>query len=86
MSDFQYDWGDTVRITPLAPVHLRPGSTASVCGMRRVAVALHGSGEPHKDGSVGLVLYLIEFGDGFTVELPEEFLQPVDEQHSTQAF
>lgn len=84
MSVFEYDWGDTVRVTPTAPIDLRPGSLASICGMRAVPPRQSGGGETTENTSVASMLYLIEFGDGFSVEISEQLLEPVDERHDHQ--
>lgn len=65
-------WGDTVRIKDGAPPVMRPGRLAAVCGMREVEIAEQAS----QFGCViGTVLYLVEFGDGSSVEIPEVLLK-----------
>jgi hypothetical protein len=61
-TNFIYDWGETVRVVTTAPEELRPGQVCSICGMRE------------KDGTN---LYLVEFQNGDSVEVPEAYLQPM---------
>jgi hypothetical protein len=61
-TNFIYDWGETVRVVTTAPEELRPGQVCCICGMRE------------KDGTN---LYLVEFQNGDSVEVPEAYLQPM---------
>lgn len=65
-------WGDTVRIKDSASPTMRPGSLAAVCGMREVETA-----EQAKQfgSAIGTTLYLVEFGDGSSLEIPEEYVE-----------
>jgi len=68
---FQFRWGDTVLISADAPQPFRPNEMGSVCGIRVV--------KPHPGAkSMGAptetVLYFVEFGDGYAVEIPEKLL------------
>ena len=67
----KFGYGQTVRTTPTAPLDLRPREFASVCGMRRVA------GLDDRGASAGRWVYTVEFGDGSSVEVPEEYLSAV---------
>ena len=51
---------------------MRPGSLASVCGMREVKSSELAArfGCP-----IGTTLYLVEFGDGFSLEIPAALLE-----------
>ncbi len=69
-------WGDTVIISNLAPESFRPGSYASVCGMRQVETAVQAS---EHGCTVGETLYLVEFGDGWSVELTGNWIDRVEE-------
>lgn len=62
---FLYDWGETLRVVTTAPESFRLGQICSVCGMRE-----HG----------GENLYLIEFSDGSSLEVPECYLEPVPDE------
>ena len=65
-------WGDTVRIKKSASTEMRPGTLAAVCGMREVETLE----QSQQFGcAIGTTLYLVEFGDGASVEIPEEFVE-----------
>ncbi|MDQ3368024.1 MAG: hypothetical protein M3680_21575 [Myxococcota bacterium] len=64
-------WGDTVRIKTDANVAMRPGSVAAVCGMRQVENELQAI---EFNVPVGTTLFLVEFGDGVALEIPETFV------------
>jgi hypothetical protein len=70
-------WGDTVRVKKNATSAMRPGSLAAVCGMREVETA-----EQAKEFgcTIGTILYLIEYGDGDSVEIPGDFVEIFNEQ------
>lgn len=65
-------YGDTVRIKMSASAEMRPGTLAAVCGMREVETVAQSQelGCP-----IGTTLYLVEFGDGASVEIPKEFVE-----------
>ena len=67
MNEPTFVWGETVRIKGAAPLEWRPDSLGSVCGIRM--------GADQKKFGKDRWLYLIEFGDGATIELPECFLE-----------
>lgn len=56
----KYDWGDTVQVSRDAPQEQRPGAIASVCGITQ--------------SNEGVLLYLVEFSDGSSVEIPEDLI------------
>ena len=65
-------WGDTVRIKKAVSSEYRPGAFAAVCGMRAVEskeIAAQFKCE------IGTILYLVEFSDGNSIELPESWLE-----------
>jgi hypothetical protein len=64
-SKFIYDWGEAVRVATTAPNEMRPGQICSVCGMR----ALN-----------GINLYLVEFSNGESLEIPEQHLEAMTEK------
>lgn len=70
-------WGDTVRIKKGASPEMRSGSLAAVCGMREVLTA-----EQAKQFgcAIGTTLYLVEFGDGRSVEIPAEFVEVANDE------
>lgn len=77
---YAYTYGDAVRIAATAPVEQRPGSIASVCGMRTVPVGTADGGQHPENASSDTRLYLVEFADGSSVEIAEEYLGPVEEE------
>jgi len=71
-----FNWGDTVIVKHTAPKRYKPGLRGCICGMRTidsVEVAMQ------CDQMIDSELYLIEFDDGETLEIPEYFLIPSDE-------
>ncbi|MBN2195456.1 MAG: hypothetical protein JW751_21740 [Polyangiaceae bacterium] len=65
-------WGDTVRIKKNASTEMRPGALAAVCGMREVETPE----QSEQFGcAIGTTVYLVEFGDGASLEIPEEFVE-----------
>jgi hypothetical protein len=62
-AEFQYDYGDTVRVNDMAPVQFRPGDFGSICGMRE------------KDG---VNVYTVEWGSGESMEIPELALEKIE--------
>jgi hypothetical protein len=68
-------WGDTVRLKMAAPAELRPGQLAAVCGIRSVE-----NSDQAKQFAcdIGTTLYLVEFGDGHSVEVAEHLVELVD--------
>ncbi len=80
MSQFRYDWGETVRVVLSAPLELRPGALAAVCGMRvNMSLDQHAAAQSTAIER-SAILYLIEYCDGYAVEVPEEFLEAVDKR------
>lgn len=72
-------WGDTVRIKEGASPEMRPGTLAAVCGMREVETAE----QSEQFGcAIGTTLYLVEFGDGASVEIPEELVEVANDNDS----
>lgn len=63
--NFIYDWGETVRVVTTAPEELHPGQTCAVCGMRQ---------------REGTNLYLVEFQNGDSFEIPENNLEAMTEE------
>ena len=65
-------WGDTARIKNSASTEMRPETLAAVCGMREVETPE----QSQQFGcAIGTTLYLVEFGDGASVEIPEQFVE-----------
>lgn len=71
--DSNFSWGDTVEIKQSAPLQYKPGFSGCVCGIRIIdseKVAREFNQEINSE------LYLIEFGDGESIEIPKTFLVP----------
>jgi hypothetical protein len=69
---FQFEHGQTVRIAASASPPLKPGTEVAVVGMTRLS----------RDREIlnvmcaaGSDVYLIEFADGKSLEVPENFLE-----------
>ena len=73
MSDFT--WGDTVRVNEAAEPMRRPGSLAEVVGLREIEDETQAR---CFGAAIGTKLYLIEFGDGVSIEIPEAWIKAVD--------
>ena len=73
MSEFRYDYGQTVRVSAHAPGAFRPGQLVAVVGMHRIERDDHALQMGHP---VGTVLYTIEYDDGSSVQIPEEYIEP----------
>ena len=71
-SPYKFDWGETVRVSKNAPVRFRPTQLSSVCGFRHIETEEQSVifGAP-----MGAVVCLIEFGDGSSIEIPEQLLE-----------
>jgi hypothetical protein len=72
MKSTQFTWGETVRIRRTAPQHFRPGELAEICGMWTVETEANASA---RGSSIGSTTYTIEFGDGTSVEIAEQYLE-----------
>jgi hypothetical protein len=71
MADFS--WGETVRVKVGAHPARRPGAVAEVIGIREVETEAQAR---QFEARYGSKLYLIEFGDGTSVEIPEDWIEP----------
>jgi hypothetical protein len=69
---FKYEYGQTVRVIASAPSSLKPGTDVAVVGMtkliqeREVLNVLYPAGTD---------IYLIEYADGKSLEVPEEYIE-----------
>jgi hypothetical protein len=68
----EFTWGDAVIVKPAAKAQFRPGSIAEIVGMRKVETKAQ---EKDFDASIGSALYLIEFQDGSSLEIPGALLE-----------
>ena len=68
----KFGWGHLVHVISAAPAEWRPGNPADVCGVRTVdRNEVFGPMVTKR----GTIIYTIEFGDGHTIEVPEEYLE-----------
>ena len=66
-------WGDTVRVKAGASPERRPGACAEVCGIREIETPEQAR---QFEAPLGSKLYLVEFGDGQALEIPEIWIEP----------
>lgn len=71
--DFQFEPGERVRIRANAPSFFRPGATGCVLSVRSVQVTNLATRHPAKR----TICYMIQFEDGVTQDVPEQFLEGV---------
>jgi hypothetical protein len=69
-----FTWGDTVRVKAGAEPKRRPGAVAEVVGIRAIETESHAV---RSDVPIGSKVYLVEFGDGTSVEIPEAWIESV---------
>jgi hypothetical protein len=67
----EFSWGESVRVLAAAPAEFFPGTTGSICGVRI-------ADSPEQADKVGVEVgervYIVEFGDGSSCEVPERWL------------
>lgn len=71
-----FTWGDTVQVKAGAiPENFTSSPLiASVCGIREVK----NENQSHQfDAPIGSKIYLVEFGDGKSLELAEQWIEPL---------
>ena len=79
MEKNRFTWGDSVRVSPRAPAEWRPGTCGSVVGFmgqRGAEAGQPDAGQPEAERGV---MYTVEYGDGSSAEVPEAYLEPVDQ-------
>jgi hypothetical protein len=64
-------WGDAVQVAANAPLAFRPGQPGSICSIRENPLD---ASAPVSQAAHKSRLYLVEFGDGDSIEVPEEYL------------
>lgn len=69
-------WGDTVRVKANAPISMRPGAVAEVVGIRDINTPDQAA---QFDIPVGATVYLIEFGNGDSMEVADKWLEAIEE-------
>ena len=70
----EFTWGDPVRIRQKAPSSCRPGAFGDIVAIETVDTELRAA--RHKV-PCGTRVFLVEFGDGITVEVPEAWVEPI---------
>ena len=70
---FRFKYGQTVRIGASAPPPLQPGTDVDIVGMTRLS---HAREILNVICPAGTDIYLIEFADGNSLEVPESFIEP----------
>jgi len=71
-----FNRGDTVRVKAGAEPASRPGALAEVVGIREVETEDRAR---ELEAAIGSKLYLIEFGDGTSIEIAQAWLDPAEE-------
>lgn len=81
ISNIRFDYGDTVRVKAQASSLSRSGQLASVCGIRIVDSDVTSK---QFNSPIGSSIYLIEFNDGFTTEIPEQQIERFSESEVSE--
>lgn len=68
----RFTWGEVVRVSSDSGLHEREGLSAAVCGIKTIESIEHAT--KVVGGRLGATAYLIEFSDGFSVEVVENLL------------
>jgi hypothetical protein len=68
----KFNWGDTLIIKKDVPPDFHPGEVVSVCSVIKM-----NSDDVKKFSTImqSNWMYIVEFGDGNSIELPEDFLE-----------
>lgn len=69
-----FTWGDSVRVKAAAPATMRPGALAEVCAITEIE---NDAQAKRYDAQVGSKVYLLEFGDGTSLQIPESWIEAV---------
>lgn len=75
-ASYRYDYGQRVRVAADAPQSLAPGSDVDVVGMRTVQREIESSTTGYPIGSR---LYIIEYADGSSKEVPEKYIDEIEQ-------
>ena len=75
--DNKFTWGDAVLIKQDSPKPYRPGEFASICGIDKVISQKEADQFLCKNGEW---IYLIEYEDGSSIEIPELYLEKYKEE------
>ena len=72
----RFTWGDFVRVRTGASVDLRPGESGDVVSITQINTQAQAE---FYGAAIGETVYQVEFGDGETIKVPEEWLEAADE-------
>lgn len=72
-----FTWGDFVRVKDTAPSEYHPGQFADVCGIDQIMTFDRASAFGR---DIGTYVYIIEFGDGSSLEAPGDCLERSNEE------
>lgn len=70
----KFNWGDSVRVLKGAPSIYRQFEVGSICGIRLIETE---ENSRQLQQPIGTVLYLVEGGDGESLEVPEQYLEAI---------
>lgn len=69
-------WGDSVRVKAGAPAAMRPGASGAVCSITKIE---NDDQARAYNAAIGNTVYLIEFGDGVGIEVPENWIEAMEQ-------
>lgn len=70
-----FEYGQIVKIKDDSPAEYNPGVIGSICGMKMIDSA---SLAQRFNAAIGEWLYIVEFSNGNSIELPERFLKKIE--------
>lgn len=70
-----FTYNDLVRVSKNAPKEYRPGQLGAVCGVNSVSTPARAE---ELFCQVGSTVYIIEYGDGSSNEIAEQFLESAE--------
>ena len=76
---YRYKYGQTVRVTAHAPQSFAPGEYVAVVGMHTVWQETESSATGYP---MGTLLYTIEYADGSSKEITEEYIEEIEQDDS----
>ncbi|NGX56758.1 MAG: hypothetical protein K1060chlam5_01004 [Candidatus Anoxychlamydiales bacterium] len=74
--DNKFTWGDPVLVKKNAPQIFHPGEFASICGIDKIVMEKEANEFFCK---IGEWIYIVEFEDGSSIEVPECYLEKYKE-------
>lgn len=73
--DSYLTWGENAKVAQSAPKHYHSGEIGSICGIQLIISSYIGE---KFNKEIGTKIYLVEFGDGNALEIPESFLIKIE--------